>query len=188
MNYFRSIRWDAGIQNALEAATKKVDDVEGGGVLQAALVPVANVALTYYDRRIKAYFARAGIDLGDDVLTVEKMREKIQSATDLEIDELTVEGLMRAVEKPLARELSKLLGFVVTAVFDEVELMLQVKRHVLERLEDGEGGGVLKGRTLHRLRVAATLAKSGASPGDRRRVLNRAYQRKYRMSHAQTWV
>ena len=188
MNYFKSERWNAGIQNAFEEATKKADDVQNESLLQSALVPVANIALTYYDKRIRAYFARAGIDIGDDVLTVEKMREKIQSATELEIEDLTIEGIMLALEKPLARELSKLLGFVVTAVFDKVALMLQVKKHVLERLEDGEGGGVIKGRTLHRLRVAATLAKNGTSQAERRRVLNRIYQKKYRKSHDQTWV
>ena len=194
-NYFRSERWNAGIGNGLDAALGKQfdsaaeqQDGQASGVLQAVLTPVADLALTYYDRRIRAYFRRANIDIGDDVLTVDSIQKKIKSSTELEIEEFTANGLMLALEKPLARALSELLGFVVTAVFDQVELKRQVKEHVIQRLIDGEGGGVLKGRALHRLREAATYAQSGMGAGEKRRLLNRAYQRAYRRGNSQTWV
>lgn len=187
-NYFKSPRWDAGIQNKLEAVTAGLDNDVQGGALQALITPVADLALTYYDKRIRAYFRRANIEIGDDVLTVESIRRKIETATGLKIAELTAAGILIALEKPLARALSELLGFVVTAVFDQVELRRQVKEHVIQRLVDGEGGGILKGRTLHRLREAATFAKLGVGAGEKRKIMNRVYHRRYRASHQQTWT
>jgi hypothetical protein len=187
-NYFKSQRWNAGIQNKLEAVTAGVDDDVQGGALQALITPVADLALTYYDKRIRAYFRRANIEIGNDVLTVESIRRKIETSTGLEIAELTAAGILIALEKPLARALSELLGFVVTAVFDQVELRRQVKEHVIQRLADGEGGGILKGRTLHRLREAATFARLGVGAGEKRKIMNRVYHRRYRASHPQTWV
>ena len=194
-NYFKSERWNAGIGNGLDAALGQSFDSpeemqagEANGALQLVLLPVADLALTYYDRRIRAFFRRANIEIGDDVLTVDSIQKKIEASTGLEIAEFTAAGLLLALEKPLARALSELLGFVVTAVFDKVELKRQIKEHVIQRLADGEGGGILKGKTLHRLREAATYAQSGLGAGDKRRVLNRSYQRKYRQSHTRTWV
>lgn len=193
-NYFKSTRWNAGIGNSLQSALgSSLDDESereaiGDGALAAVLEPVANLALTYYDKRIRAYFARGGIDIGDDVLTVESIKKKIEASTGLEIAELTAEGFLLALEKPIARAVSELLGFVVTKVLDREEFRRQVKTHVLQRLVDGEGGGVVTGRALHQLRDAATWAQSGLSSGDRRRLMNRVYQKRYRRTHAQTWT
>ena len=59
-NYFRSERWDAGIQNKLQAALasefdtpQEVEAGQASGALQAVLTPVADLALTYYDKRIR---------------------------------------------------------------------------------------------------------------------------------------
>lgn len=186
-NYFGSKRWDAGIGNRLDAAIG--DGVEpSGGAAEALLVPVANVALAYYDRRIRAFFARAGVDIGDGPLTVESIRDKVQAASGFELDSLTPEGLMQSVDKRLASELSNQLGFVVTGVFDTDGLKEQIKAHLLARLVDGSGGGVIHGQTLHSLRVAATWVRAGRSLDTRRAILNRFYQRKYRRSHSQTWA
>lgn len=194
-NYFASKRWDAGIENKLQAVdglrfgdASEITGVQFDGDLNAAVEPTANLALRYYDRRIKAYFAAKGVDLGDDILTVDVVREKINSSSGLEIKELTIEAILNAVEEPIAKAVSKLLGFVVTKIFDKEKFKEQVKDHVRERLEEGEGGGVLHGKVLHDLRDAATWARAGVSAEDRRRILNRAYQRRYRRGHAQTWV
>lgn len=197
-NYFKSARWDAGISNAIDAATagafdspEEITAAESDPLINAglrvALEPVANLALRLYDRRIRAYFRLNGIDIGDDFLTVESIKAKIESATGLEILELTTEGILDALEKPLAKALSELFGFVITKVFDQIELKRQVKEHVLERLKDGEGGGVIAGEVLHQLRDVATWVHAGLGPVERRRVMNRAYQKKYRKTHAQTW-
>ena len=194
-NYFKSDRWTAGIDNLLQKQLGQSfdtpEEIAAGqidGSLQLVLVPVANLALTYYDRRIRAFFARANIDIGADVLTVEAIQKKIETSTGLEIAEFSAAGLLLALEKPLARALSEALGFVVTKVFDKDELHRQVKEHVIQRLADGEGGGVIREKTLHKLREAATWAKNGLGEGERKKVLNRAYQRRYRKGHAQTWV
>ena len=188
-NFFKSERWNAGIQNAFDGAVAGVD-VEGAEpeFINGVGRLVADVALRHYDRRIRAYFARFGVDIGDDVLTVESIREKVRAATGLEIEELTPQGIADALERPLAAAVSELMGFEITSVFDQGQFKEQVKAHVLARLIDGEGGGVLRGQTLHRLREAATYARAGAGPAERRRLLNRAYQRKFRKSNRQTWT
>lgn len=188
-NYFQSDRWDAGIQNRISEI--RIPDAPGGdapGVLEGLAVGAADLALTYYDKRIRAFFRRAGIDIGEAVLTVESIRQKIESASGLEINDLSQQGIADAIEKRLAGQVSELLGFTVTRVFDAVELQEQVKSHVISRLIDGEGGGVLKGRVLHQLRVAASWERAGISSQERRRILSRHYQRKYRKHHDQTWI
>lgn len=194
-NYFKSVRWNAGIGNTMEdvlGAAKESVSAEFDAALNdpsgAVFEPVANRALSYYDKRIRAHFAKHGIDIGDDILTVESIREKVEASTGLQISELTAEGVLEALERPLAKSVSELLGFAVTKVFDRVEFELQVREHVKRRLIDGEGGGVLTGQVLHDLRDAATWNQAGLSSSERRRILNRAYQRKYRKEHAQTWV
>lgn len=187
-NYFKSERWDAGIQNKLVEVRRGIDEDTPDSLLEALITPVADLALTYYDKRIRAFFARANIDIGEDLLTVESIRAKVEASTGLEIAEFSAAGLLVALEKPLARALSELLGFVVTAVFDKDELKRQVKEHVLQRLQDGEGGGIITGRNLHRLREAATYAKLGGGAGERRKILQRIYHRRYRANHPQTWV
>lgn len=188
-NYFQSDRWDAGIQNRISEI--RIPDTPGGdapGVLEGLAVGAADLALTYYDKRIRAFFMRAGIDIGGDILTVDSIRQKLESASGLDIQELTQQGIADAIERRLAGQVSELLGFTVTRIFDPIELQEQVKSHVIARLIDGEGGGVLKGRVLHQLRVAASWERAGISSAERRRILSRHYQRKYRRNHDQTWV
>lgn len=188
-NYFSSERWDNGIQNKIsEIRIPEGVDIEQPGMLEGLAVSAADLALTYYDRRIRAHFARAGIDIGQDVLTVEAIRKKIDAASGLDIVELSARGISEAIERQLAAQLSELLGFVVTKVFDTDALQEEVKAHVVARLVDGEGGGILKGRALSRLRNEATWARAGISAYERRQISNRWYQRKYRKKHDQTWV
>ena len=193
-NYFKSQRWHAGITNALDDAVsdnfptpEALEEPGAGGLLASVLTPVADLALARYDRRIRAYFRRYGIDVGDGVLTVDSIRQKLQAFSGLQIEDLSPAGVMASVEKPIAAEISRALGFTVTAVFDRDEFKNQVTAHVLARLEDGEGGGVLTGDVLHDLRDAATWSKSGGGPAEKRRLMNRIYQRRYRRTHAQTW-
>ena len=183
-NYFQTHRGDAGIQQRYSEAVSGFDisQLTPGYVAEK----IADWALDRYDLRVRAAFRKAGIDIGDDgQLTVEGIKAKIAASVDgLQIDELSPAGLMAAVDKQLAAQLSQKLGFEVSTVFDAAAAKAQVKAQVIEQLQAGTGGGILKGRTLHSLRRAGTLARAG---GDAKAALNRHYQRKYRKNHAQTW-
>ena len=184
VNYFQTHRGDAGIQQRFGEAVDGFDlsDITPEYVAEQ----IANFALARYDLRVRATLRRAGIQIDDEgPLTVEVILQKVRSAFEgLDIQELSPDGLRDAIDAQLAKQLSERLGFEVSTVFDAAAAREQVKQQVLQALQDGAGAGILKGRTLHSLRMAATLSRAGP---DARAALNRAYARKYRKHHAQTW-
>lgn len=187
-NYFATLRGDAGINRRFIEATAGVED--GQPISEVVYTTIANWALARYDLRVRALLRKAGLELPDDgPLTVEVIKERVRSAMDgVEVEELTPEGVMQAVDKKLAAQLSARLGFEVSTAFDAESAKAQVKAQILEALSNGSGAGILKGRTLRNLRLAGTLARAGVGREDYTTMMNRIYVRRYARSHARTWV
>lgn len=181
-NYFQTKRGDAGINARLQAAADAVPDGD-----PISFEGVIDFALEKYDRRIKAMLRKAKINLPDDgPLTVEGMKDVVRSQSGLDIETLSADGIMQAVDKRLALQMSDKLGFSVDTVLNAAAMKEQIKAAVIVKLQDGSGAGILKGKTLQTLRSVATFARAGKL-AERKKILNRMYQERYRRGHRQEW-
>ena len=181
MTRFKTKRGNEGIAERIQEQAADGDVSEGWEA-------VADWALNRYDTRVRARLRVMGIDVPDDgPLTVQNMLEAVRSKSGLDIVDLTPQGVTDAVDKRLAVELSRALGFEVSTVFNQDALKLEVKGRVLELLADGRGGAVVSGRSLTSLRAAATFAAQGFGPDERKKAQNRFKQKKYRKSNKLVW-
>ena len=185
---FATERGNAGIGERYKEAVAGLES--GASIGDGVIEYVADWALRRYDLRVRAVLRKAGLDVGDDgPLTVEVIKEKVRAAmASLELEELTPAGVMAAVDKKVAAQLSERLGFEVTTAFNPELAKEQVKAQVMAALANGTGAGILKGKTLHGLRKAATLARLGVSAEDYTTKMNRLYVRRYAKKHERTWV
>jgi hypothetical protein len=184
-NYFATKKGDAGIGETFKDLVREFGLAVGSEITQPVIEALIDAALWRYETRVRAVLLRAGIDVPQTgPLTVASVRETVRRLTGLELSELTPEGIMRSVDAKLSAQLSERLGFVVSTVFDAQKAREEVKAQVLVSLADGHGSGVIKGRVLHELRTVATFTREGA---DRKKVMARVYQKRYRRQHVQRW-
>lgn len=178
---FRTVRGDAGIGERIKEAAL-AGGVDGGWD------EVSDWALERYDTRIRARLREWGLDVDDDgVLSVETIKEAINTRSGLDIQEFDKAGVREAVEKKLASELSRVLGFEVTSVFDADLLKQQVRDGVLGEFSGGRSS-LVGADNFRALKAASTFARAGLSDLEVKRAANRWYSAKYRRNHAQKWV
>jgi hypothetical protein len=186
-NYFKSERANAGAARRFDEAMAALP--EGAEPDTSVYEAVADWVFDKYDLRIRAKLARVGLKLPEDgPLTVEAVRDLVRSRSGLELEDLTPDAIMKAVDAELAKQLSERLGFTVSTVFDAEVVKAEVKAQLLEKLANGDGAGILKGRALTRLRSVATFARAGFTPDEAKKVMNRIYQKRYRRRNKEVWV
>lgn len=187
MSYFTTKRGDAGIGERYKEAVSGLP--EGAPITDTVLTVVADWAIDRYEVRVRAKLRAAGLEIPEDgPIDSKVIISKIKSALDgLEVDSLTPEGLMLAIDKKLAAELSARLGFTVTTALNAEEVWAQVKAQVLLSLADGSGAALIKGATLRALRSRATFQRRGFDKDMEILLRNRKYQKKYRRTHKQQW-
>lgn len=179
MNIFKTARGNEGIAERINEAARsgQSDGWEG----------VADWALNRYDTRVRARLRIMGLDVPDSgPLTVQTLKDVVRAKSGLDIEDLTPEGVSLALDKRLAAELSRELGFEVSTVFNTDSLRIEVKSGVMAALDAGRGGP-LHGDTLEDLRAVATFVRAGLVGDDRRKALNRYKQKKYRRNNKQIW-
>lgn len=187
MSYFTTQRGDAGIGERYKEAVSGLEP--GSPITDAILSTVADWAIERYEVRVRAKLRAAGLDLpADGPIDSDMIIGKIRSSMEgLEIDSLTPDALLAAIDKKLAAELSTRLGFTVTTALNPEAVQAQVKAQVLESLANGTGAALIKGATLRALRSRATFARRGYSPELELQIRNRAYQKKFRRTHKHEW-
>jgi hypothetical protein len=180
-NYFKTNRGNVGVGERVKEETIAEGQSSGWEA-------VADWVIARYDVRVRARLAAMGLEVdGEGPITVDAIREAVQAKSGLQIDELTPEGITEAVNKKLASELSAVLGFEVSTVFDSEALKSEVKEQVLQALAGGHGAGIIAGDTLEELKAAATFARAGLVGDEKRKAQARYRQKKYRRTHSQIW-
>jgi hypothetical protein len=180
-NYFATERGNRGIGERIKEDWDGSQPSDGWD-------SVADWALARYDLRIRAKFEAMGLKIeSEGPITVESIREAVSSKSGLTIEELTPQGIAKALDAKLAAELSREMRLEVSTVFDQETLKQEIKNQVIDALGSGSGAGVVTGRTLHALRFAATFAKAGIVGDEKQTLINRYKQKKYRRSHRQIW-
>ena len=145
-------------------------------------------ALARYADKIRAMFARGGVDIDpEQPITMEVLAGLVSERTGLQLDNLSPESVTAAVDKELSARLSEALRVPVTTVFDKALLMEELKAGVRQAIADGRGAELLTKAMVKSARAYATWKRRGIEEVERRRIVNRAYQAKYRRTHKQVW-
>jgi hypothetical protein len=180
-NYFATKRGNAGIG-------ERIKEESAGGVPSDGWERVADWALDRYSLRIRARLEAMGLVVdADGPLTVDAIKDAVRAKTGLDIQDLTPDGVAKALDEKLAREVSGLLRLEVSTVFDTEALKSEIKSQVIERVGGGSGAGVINRATLERLKSAATYARAGVVGDEKKREQARVRQKKYRHNHRQIW-
>lgn len=186
----RKLRVDKGSWNDLiDAAYEHYKERGRESIKEAFSEAVADKVLQRYQVKIAAGFRRAGVEIEDgEPLTAEKLLTIIKDRTGLEINNLTPDGVMSAVDRLLAERLSEALGVTVTTVFDRQAMMAAMEESVKQAIRDGRAAEFIGKHAMRAARQYATFKRRGIeSPEDHRRIMLAWYQKKYRRTHRLVW-
>lgn len=186
----RKLRVDKGSWNDLiDAAYENYKARGRESIKEAFSEAIADKVLQRYQVKIAAGFRRAGVEIEDgEPLTAEKMLTIIKDRTGLEINNLSPEGVMSAVDSLLSERLSAAMGVTVTTVFDRQAMMAAMEESVKQAIRDGRAAEFIGAQAMRAARKYATFKRRGIeSTEDHRRVMLAWYQKKYRRTHRLVW-
>lgn len=145
-------------------------------------------ALAIYRPKVAAMLRSAGFEVGDeDDLTLDVVLDAIKARTGLDINNLTREDVTRAINEQLSIYVSHELGFEVRNVLDTAGLKTQIDEHIKDCIRNNRPSKLVPQRLLTKIREAAAFAQMGYSPDEKRMILNRWYQKKYRRNNKLVW-
>ena len=186
----KKLRVDKGSWNDLiDAAYENYKARGRESIKEAVAEAIADKVLQRYQVKIAAGFRRAGVEIEDgEPLTAEKLLTIIKDRTGLEINNLTPEGVMSAVDRLLSERLSAAMGVTVTTVFDRQAMMAAMDESVKQAIRDGRAAEFIGKHAMRAARKYATFKRRGIeSPEDHRRIMLAWYQKKYRRTHRLVW-
>lgn len=186
----RKLRVDKGSWNDLiDAAYEHYKERGRESIKEAFSEAVADKVLQRYQVKIAAGFRRAGVEIEDgEPLTAEKLLTIIKDRTGLEINNLSPEGVMSAVDRLLSERLSAAMGVTVTTVFDRQAMMAAMDESVKQAIRDGRAAEFIGKHAMRAARKYATFKRRGIeSPEDHRRIMLAWYQKKYRRTNRLVW-
>lgn len=161
---------------------------EGGDVGPAVRDEMVRQAIARFTPHVAAALRRAGLDVPDgEPLNIETIIAAINAKTGLDIQTMDPDGIAAAVNDRIASRLSEVLGVTVTNVTDAAALREEVKAAALEAIQSGRANALVSAATIRKVRKAATWARAGVAPDDRRRWLSRWYAAKYRVNNKLVW-
>ena len=145
-------------------------------------------ALGRYAEKIRAMFARGGIDIDpEQPITADFLARLLSERTGLDFSDLSPEAITAAVDKELSQRLSEALQVPVSTVFDKEKLKEDLKAGIRLAIADGRGAALLTKAMLKSARAYATWKRHSVSEREQLQIMNRSYQAKYRLSYKQTW-
>lgn len=174
--------------DVIDGAWQRYKDGGRESVRDAVSQELVDRALGRYAEKIRAMFARGGIHIDpEQPITAAFLAELLSERTGLEIDNLSPEAVSAAVDKELSLRLSEVLLVPVSTVFDKEKLKADLMAGVRLAIADGRGAALLTKAMLKSARAYATWKRYSVDEREQRQILNRSYQRKYRLSYRQEW-
>jgi hypothetical protein len=166
------------IANAiLDALT---DDLPVG---QAVIDALTDNAINRYSDKISAMLRRGGIEIDNDTpLDAAKLVEVLTDALGYDLDDLSSEGVVAAVDAEISRRVSEATGVDIQSVLSVSEIESAIQSAIV-----GGAGGIVSAKLLTRLKNAATWSRAGYDGEARRRVLMAIAQKKYRRTNRMVW-
>lgn len=158
--------------------------------IEAAKEELARRALERYGDKIRAALRRAGLDYPDDQeLTPDGIKEVVARQSGLDLDELTGDGVKRAIDGLLSARLSAALGVDVPTVLDTSAMKLAVEAAVKASIANGTAERLLTAGLTRAARKLVTFKRAGINAkADQKRTMQRWYQKRYARTHSQIWV
>lgn len=149
---------------------------------------VADAAIKRYQVKITNGFKRAGIEIPpDEPLTAQALTEIIGERTGLELNSLSPDAIMGAVDKLLAERLSQALGVQVATVFDKEAMLQSINAAVLEAIRSGRAAEYVNKAAMHAARRYMTFKRRGIGPEDAEKLSARIRQKRFRATHRLVW-
>lgn len=165
---------------------------DGGDTGDAFRRALVDVAIDRARPRILAALRARGLDLPEDrEFSEEGLREALAAKTGLDIEELSEDGIANAIRARMARELGRALGIddlEPDALADPETLRAALVGRAKDAVMSGRANKLMSARAIRQVRAAASWARLGVDPGERARILNRWYQKKYRRNNVQRWA
>ena len=168
------------INDAIER--ERIDELPAGSLAEG----VADAVIILYREKIEAGLRRAGIDVQPgQALNIDTLRVLLSKRAGLDIRSWAGDDVVQAVSVAVSGALSEALGVQISL---DGDIRSQVVLAAIEAVKNNKPGKLVTQATINRLRDLAALGQLGLGPQDARRLKNRAYQKKYSLSHKQAWV
>lgn len=188
-NIVKHMRVDKGsINDLIDAAWEKYKEGGRESILDAFTEAAADRAIGRYEEKIRAGFRRGGIELPDGALTMQTMQGIIGEQTGLELQGLSADSIVAAVDKLLSKRLSQALGVQVATVMDKDAMLDSINAAVLQAIKSGRAGEFVNRHAMHAARRYMAYKKAGVDPEAGPKINARKRARKYRKTHKLAWM
>ena len=170
-------------RETVEAVRSYEDAVDSGSVSQA----VIDVALEVASERVINGLRNAGLGLEDGTVSAESIRLALSSKIGAEIEDLSPEGVAAALNASISYQVGELLGVEGLDLLGGGSIEDQARALALEAIASGRPSKLVSLSLMRELRSAAAFMAAGVPPEERPAAMNRARQRRWRITHKQTW-
>lgn len=175
--------WD----DVIEGAWARYVDGGRESILDAWTDQMTDMIIKRYEAKIRAMFARAGVEIASgEELDKAWLCNRISETLGVEVNDISPEAITGAIDKSLAHRLSEVIGMPVTTVFDMEKLKGDVSDGVKAALADGRAADLIFDSTVKAARRFATW-KRNADGLNKKAVQNHAGQKRYRRTHKMVW-
>lgn len=155
---------------------------------EAAATVVADRALVKYQGHVRAGLDRAGIKLEEgETVNVDTIKRIINDKTGLELDSLSPEAVQEAVKAKVTAKVSEMAGVDVSGVTDAESLKEALIAGAKAAVESGRPSGLITAGMIKKIRQAKAFVAADKTSADRRKLMNRIYQKRYRRTHREVW-
>lgn len=187
--FIKTMRVDKGTWNELiESAWQYYKDGGRESIQHAFTQAVMDSVLSRYHDKIAAGFRKAGYDIGVEPLNSAMLAQFVSDKTGLEIATLTPEAVTGAIDRELSARLSEILQVEVTSVLNADTFKASLEQAAIKAIEDGRAVDFISRVARKAARRYATFAKAGISDREmQKRIMNREYQRRWRVNHKLMW-
>lgn len=143
-------------------------------------------AIERYSEKIRAALSRAGLDLQGEI-TIDAIKQAVIDKTGLQLDDLTPEAMIEAVDSLAASRLSEATGVPINSVMSGEGLGEQIKEGVRKAIENGTAETLILKGMGKAARAVVTWRRAGFDEDAQRRAMNAHAQKKYRRTHRMVW-
>lgn len=162
---------------------------DGGDFGNAVSEVLAEKMVERYQKRIAAALRAKGFDIEDDgTLDAETLRTLLNYRMGLSIEAWNPGAVAAAVDGLVRKKLGEELGLDVPEGVEPSQIkQLLIDRAIVE-LESGRGSEILGAHLVQGLTAARAWDAAGVPEAERKKILSRWYQKKFRRTHKGVWT
>jgi len=155
---------------------------------EAAYEELADRAIARYSTHLTAAFRKNGFQLQDgEVMDSQVLMRCINEKAGLEIQHLTPDGVYSAVDAVLSAAMSSVLGVPVSSVMSVEALKQSLIDGAIEAVASGRATKLVSKALIKKMRDRKAWKAGGVEVVDRKKTMNRLYQKRYRRTHVGEW-